>query len=139
MLVILRLVAGLLPVVLMGLYLHALLHFFLQSLDAVHHHKYGDIPLHALQHVLQPDLRLAAVADEQVAVLDAQYILGRGLEAVGLGAGGDQQADRSLLAGYFPGKVKGGKHSGDYAERAAAALITAALTAAERQDKGQYQ
>ena len=52
---------------------------------------------------------------------------------------GDQQADRSLLAGYFPGKVKGGKHSGDYAERAAAALITAALTAAERQDKGQYQ
>ena len=77
--------------------LHALLVLFLERVHALEHGQDAVTALSAVKKRLEPGLGFAAVADQQIAALDAQEILRRRLVAVRLRAGRDEQHELAAL------------------------------------------
>ena len=127
----------LLMLMVMGNALHPLFGLLFQGVHAVHHDKAGNILFPARQDLLQPGLALSAVADQQVAVFYTDNVLGRGLKAVGLGAGGHQQRHIGLFPGNFPGKIIGREQSADNIQSLSPALRRAFAAGAEGERKAQ--
>ena len=67
--------------------LHALLELLCQRLDAVKHPERADTALQPTENFLQPGFGLTPIAEKEIAVLHPDNVLGRGLKAMGLGAG----------------------------------------------------
>ena len=85
--------------------LHALLVLFLQRVDAIEHRKHGESSVRSVEQRVEPGLGFAAVADQQIAALDAQEVLRRGLIAVRFRAGRNEQHDLAAAAAELPRKV----------------------------------
>ena len=124
-----------LVVVMVLMHLHPVLDLLGQRVHAVEHHNGGYLLAHVAQNLVKPRFGFAAVADEQIAVLDADDVLRRRLIAVRFGAGRDEQGHVPVVPCDLAGKVVGRENGTDDIQPLSPALRRRFAACAETEDQ----
>ena len=86
--------------------LHPLGEFLLAGIDKVHHAQHrADVLAHGVEHIVRPDLALAAVVDEDVGARDGHGVERGRLKAVRLAARCEQQRHVRAVPRDGAGKI----------------------------------
>ena len=132
--VIMVIVAAMLMVVVMAVRaLHALDIFLVERVDVVHHAgDDGDIFACSVEHTVDPVFPLAAVVEKDIGFGDRDRVERRGLEAVRLASGGEEQRHVRAILRDGAGKVVIGKERRDDLKLSAVRLLRRRSAGGER-------
>ena len=139
--VIMVIVAAMLMVVVMAVRaLHSLDIFLIERIDIVHHAcNDGDVFPRRVEHTVDPVFPLAAVVEEDVGFRDRDGVERRGLEAVRLASGREQERHIRALADDGAGKVVIGEKRCDDLELSIVRFFRRRSAGAERKCQHERQ